>query len=314
MDVGMYRRGLRSGLQTTWVLGKVIVPVTLVVTVVKHTPVIHWLVGLFAPLMNWFGLPGEAAVVLGLGFILNLYAAIGAMFVLPLEVHEIFILSVMLSFSHNLLVETAVAKRAGLSAWVIASLRIGTAFLAAAILRFLSPAGLENTVPDTGYVAFDPYFWNMSPAGFLLELLDKAWSAVWQLGVIVIPLMFIIQILKEIHFLDRMASWMRPVTHFLGLPEKASIPLLAGIFFGLAYGAGVILQATEEEHFSRRDLYLMFMFLILCHAVVEDTLLFVPLGVNPWLLLGTRLGAAIVLTVVLARVWRVRTVKPGIAA
>lgn len=314
MDAGVYRRGLQSGLQTTWVLGKVIVPITVVVTILKHTPAIHWLVALFAPLMNWFGLPGEAAVVLGLGFVLNLYAAIGAIFVLPLNVHEIFILSVMLSFAHNLLVETAVAKRTGLSALVIVSLRIGAAFVAAAILRFLSFSAGGDVTANAGNVSFDPYLWNMPVSVFLLELLDKAWSAVWQLAVIVIPLMFIIQILKEVRFLDRLANWMRPVTYFLGLPEKASIPLLAGIFFGLAYGAGVILQATKEEHFSRRELYLMFMFLILCHAVVEDTLLFVPPGVNPWLLFGTRLSTAVVLTAVLSRVWRVRAVKQGVAA
>lgn len=304
MNTGVLLRGLRSGLKTTWILGKIIVPVTILVTVLKHTPAIHWLVALFAPLMNWFGLPGEAAVVLALGFVLNLYAAIGAMFVLPLPVHEIFILAVMMSFSHNLLVETAVAKRSGLSAIVILVMRVSITFAAAALIRLVTPAAVSGGSESNGNVVFDPYFWQMGTADFLSEILDKAWTALWELAVIVIPLMLLIQILKEIHFLNMLSKWMRPVTRILGLSEKATIPLLAGIFFGLAYGAGVILQATQEEHFTRRELYLIFLFLILSHAVVEDTLLFVPLGINPWLLLGTRLAAAFFLTGMLSRVWR----------
>ncbi|WP_018132069.1 nucleoside recognition domain-containing protein [Effusibacillus pohliae] len=313
MERGVWRRGLRVGIQTTWVLSKVIVPVTIVVTVLKHTPVIGWIIKLFAPLMNVLGLPGEAAIVLGLGFLLNLYAGIGAMFVLPLGGYQIFVLSVMLSFAHNLLVETAVSKRAGLSATLISLVRVGTAFLFAGVIRLFTPAGSVADAAHTEQVKLDPYLWQMAPSAFLLELLDKAWAAVWQLVLIVIPLMFVIQILKEIQFLDRLAGWMRPVTRALGLPEKAAVPFLAGIFFGLAYGAGVILQATEEVNFTRRELYLMFVFLILCHAVVEDTLLFVPLGVNGWLLLATRLLTAIVITALLAHIWREPSVGPKIA-
>lgn len=313
MDRGVWKRGLQSGLNTTWVLGKVIVPVTLVVTVLKYTPVIGWVVALFEPLMNWLGLPGEAAVVLGLGFVLNLYAAIGAMFVLPLSPYAVFVLSVMLSFAHNLLVETAVSKKTGLSASMIVLIRVGTALLAATIIRLLTPASAIGISEKSAEVAMNPYFWNMDISVFVLEIASRIWSAVWQLTVIVVPLMLAIQILKEIKFLDRLAGWMRPVTRLLGLPEKASIPLLAGFFFGLAYGAGVILQATQEENFSRRELYLMFLFLILAHAVVEDTLLFLPLGVNGWLLLGTRFGAALILTAIAARVWRERTVSQAVA-
>lgn len=313
MDHGVWRRGIKSGFKTAWVLSKVIVPVTIAVTVLKHTPVIGWFVALFKPLMNWFGLPGEAAVVLALGFVLNLYAAIGAMFVLPLSSYAIFVLSVMLSFAHNLLVETAVSKRTGLSVAAICMIRIGTAFLAAAAIRLLTPAGPGGVSGTAGQVAMEPYFWNMDAASFLAEIADKVWSSVWQLTVIVVPLMLVIQILKEIRFLDRLAVWMRPATGLLGLPDKAAVPLLAGFFFGLAYGAGVILQAAQEENFTRRELYLMFIFLILCHAVVEDTLLFVPLGVNAWLLFAARLAAGVVITAALSRIWRERSKEQPLA-
>ena len=91
-------RGWRSGLETTWELTKVILPVTLVVSVLKYTPVIEWMVKGLTPLMGWIGLPGEAAVPLALGNLLNLYAAIGAILTMDLTVKQVLILAVMLSF------------------------------------------------------------------------------------------------------------------------------------------------------------------------------------------------------------------------
>ncbi|MCG0313820.1 MAG: hypothetical protein L5657_04055, partial [Calditerricola sp.] len=90
-----WRRGLLAGARTSWTLGKVIFPVTVVVTVLRYTPVIDGLTALFAPLMKLVGLPGEAAVVLALGNLLNLYAAIGAMLSMSLTVKEVFLLAVM---------------------------------------------------------------------------------------------------------------------------------------------------------------------------------------------------------------------------
>ena len=54
----------------------------------------------------------------------------------------------------------------------------------------------------------------------------------------------------------------------------------------------MIIEQAREQAFSKRDLYVMLLFLSGCHAVVEDTLLFVPLGIPIWalLLLQSRRG------------------------
>jgi hypothetical protein len=46
------------------------------------------------------------------------------------------------------------------------------------------------------------------------------------------------------------------------------------------------------------------LFLCACHAVVEDTLIFIPLGINVLPLLGIRLAVAVALTVIIATLWR----------
>ncbi len=93
VTVDTWKRELSKGLGTTWKLAKVIVPVYLVVTFLKYTPVMGWVAGLFAPVMHFFGLPGEASLVLVLGKLLNLYAAIGAISSLELSGREITIIA-----------------------------------------------------------------------------------------------------------------------------------------------------------------------------------------------------------------------------
>ncbi len=121
------KRGFMSGLKITWELSKIMVPVYFIVTILKHTPIINWISEGFAPLMGYLGLPGEAAIVLVMGNLVNLYAAIGAIASLNLTLKEISILAIMLSFCHSLLVETALAKKIGLSAINVIAVRVGLA-------------------------------------------------------------------------------------------------------------------------------------------------------------------------------------------
>lgn len=118
------QRGFISGLETVWQLGKILVPIYFVVTFLRHTPVLDLVSKLFAPLMGFLDLPGEAALVLVLGNLVSLYAAIGAMASLSLTIKEISILAIMLSFSHSLLVETALAKKIGVPAFKVVTIRI----------------------------------------------------------------------------------------------------------------------------------------------------------------------------------------------
>ncbi|MGO4075991.1 hypothetical protein AB2981_14935, partial [Staphylococcus aureus] len=91
-------------------------------------------------------------------------------------------------------------------------------------------------------------------------------------------------------------KWLSPFTRMLGMKENTSMTMVAGLTIGLAYGAGVMMKAVEEDGVSKKDLTLAFIFLVACHAVVEDTLIFIPLGIPVWPLLVIRLISAILLT------------------
>ncbi len=295
------KKGLVVGLKTTWTLGKIIFPITLIVTFLQYTPVLPWLMKAISPVMKLLGLSGDAAIPLVLGYFLNLYAAIGAILTLHLTVKEVFILAVMLSFCHNLLVESSVAVKTGVKLWVVLTVRLGLSVLSALIINLVWQGGADPAkmmfVDSAG----------AQPNGFgaiLLEAVQKAGLGIFQLALIVIPLMLVIQILKDLQWLTKFSKAMGPVIRSLGMKENTSTTMAAGLFFGLAYGAGVMIQAVKEDGVSQKDLTLAFIFLVACHAVIEDTLIFVPLGIPVWPLFLIRLGVAIIITLIVGNVWK----------
>lgn len=296
-----WRAGLWSGLRTTWELGKVIFPVTLAVSVLQYTALYDALLAGLTPVMSLVGLPNEAAIPLVLGNLLNLYAAIGAILTMELTVKQVFVLALMLSFSHSLPVEAAVCRRIGVSVALVVGFRVALAVAAAVAVNSLWSGGGKTArygispAPET------------EPSGWMeisVTALQSAAFGVVQLAMIVIPVMVVIQVLKDLGALERFAAWTRPLMRPLGVAPRGAVTMAGGLIFGLAFGAGVILEQVREQKFTRRELTIMVLFLCACHAVIEDTLIFVPLGINVLPLLLVRLLAAVALTLLIARLWR----------
>ena len=132
-----WRNGFADGLKTLFSLLKVIVPVFAAVKILEHTPVIKWIAQAGDPLMQFVGLPGEAALAVATGMLLNFYAALGIIIALGLSAWQITILGVMLSCCHELVLESAVVKKAGIPAWPILGIRLATAFAAGALLKLV---------------------------------------------------------------------------------------------------------------------------------------------------------------------------------
>src|SRR4051794_28245268 len=178
------KRGLLVGLKVTWTLGKIIFPITFIIAFLQHTPVLPWIIEKMAPFMSIFGLSGDAAIPLVLGNFLNLYAAIGAILTLDFSVKEVFILAVMLSFSHNLFIESGVAMKAGVKLWIVLVTRPGLALLSGAVINLVWHGGGETA--KYGFIKQ-----SAEPAegvgGILLEAIQKAGLGILQLAMIVIP-------------------------------------------------------------------------------------------------------------------------------
>lgn len=131
------RNGFIKGVFTLWELSKIVVPVYFFVTFLSYTPLLNSISNLFEPAMKILGLPGEAAVPLVLGNFINLYAGIGAMASISLSAKQATILGIMLSFSHSLLLESAVVRKTGVSLALVVCIRIVLALLSGIMFNLI---------------------------------------------------------------------------------------------------------------------------------------------------------------------------------
>jgi len=137
--------------------------------------------------------------------------------------------------------------------------------------------------------------------GILKEAALGSFNSVYSIAIIIIPIMIVMQLMKDYQILDKATGPFSFLSKIFNTSQESVLPFLVGIIFGLSYGAGVIIQSAKEGNLSKRDLFLITIFLVACHAVFEDTLLFVAVGANGWLLLGVRTFAAFILTYVLSK-------------
>lgn len=134
---GMVFRGSRKALVVTFDLAKVMVPVYIATTILRHSGILFHVSDLLQPVTSVVGLPGEASLALILGTLVNLYAAIGAMAGIGLTPAQVTILSMMLLTCHSLPMETTVTQRLGLPVWVAIGLRASVALLVGFVLNLL---------------------------------------------------------------------------------------------------------------------------------------------------------------------------------
>ena len=109
---------------------------------------------------------------------------------------------------------------------------------------------------------------------------------------IIIPLFIILEYVQRKGFLDWLGGKLGRFFGLLHFKKNSIFPLLAGLSFGISYGAGVLLDEARQGRIEGRQTFLVAAYLGICHAVFEDTLLFVAIGASGLLLVIPRLIAA----------------------
>lgn len=129
-------------------------------------------------------------------------------------------------------------------------------------------------------------------------------KSIWGIAIIVIPLMIFMEIAKDIKLLDFIAKLFKPVTRLFGTHEKSAFPLAVGIIFGISYGAGVLIKSSEDGEIDTGSLFIISVFLAACHAIVEDTLLFVAVGAQGLIIVMVRVLVAFIATTIISRFYK----------
>ena len=138
----------------------------------------------------------------------------------------------------------------------------------------------------------------------LLPALAGAVRLSVKLILIIVPLVTLFEVARYLPVFRKAGSVVEPVMRGVGLTRDAAIPLFTGIFLGIAYGAGIIVRVAQQKKLPDRELFLTGLFLATCHSVIEDILIFMVIGGSGAAILGMRMGLAVVLTALLARIWK----------
>lgn len=131
------KKGLLKSLRLLWLLTKIIIPVSCLITIMNYYGIMERIASFFTPAMSLTGLPGEAAIALSLGFFANFYAALGMITSMSLSPQQMTIMALMLGICHELPVETIVCTHTGLKIPVSIVLRVTTALAAGVALNFI---------------------------------------------------------------------------------------------------------------------------------------------------------------------------------
>jgi spore maturation protein SpmB len=266
--------GFKAALRTIFYLLRIVLPVTLAVALLDWFGVLSWVARLMSPAMGLVGLPGEAALVFISSVFLNIYSAIAVAFSMSLDMRAATILAIMCLTAHNLIVQTAVMKKTGSSSSKMVFLRLGTAFVAAYVFNLLLPAAFAALPFSSAGSGIRPSFLNM-----LIAWGVSAAMLALKIVLIVIGVMIVQRILEEFKAMDFLSRLFAPIMKLFGLPREASFLWIVINVVGYAYGAGIIEEQVDAGWMKPRDADLFNHHAGICHSLLEDTTLFLAVGI-----------------------------------
>ena len=274
-------RGLKPAFRTTRFLVSVMIPISLLVVALQVSGALGLIAHRLDPIMRILGLEGQASLVFLTAMILNIYSAIAVIGTLPLSPREIIILASMCLIAHNLIVESTVMRKTGSSVTKMVLLRVGTALVAGWILNRILPRDPRTIIASVG----------SAPNGTIgLPSIDKILIALkyWaiasgiliiKIAIIVTVLMMLQKILEEFGVMEWLGKLMGPLMRVLGLPASTGFLWIVANIVGLAYGSAIMIDRVETDQMTLYDGDLFNHHVAISHSLLEDTLLFMAIGV-----------------------------------
>ena len=291
------RKAFMPAARTTLWLLKIMLPVSLLVTVLQYLGVIAWIAQYLNPVFQHLGLPGASAIAFVTGASVTTYASLAVMLSMQLTMREATIISIMVLLCHALPMECAVVKRVGSNPWRMALLRIIAAFLAAVYLNLVLP---DMPQPFTSQVAEQSVMTARQVAEMWL------WSSLklsLMIFGIIYGLMIVQRVFERFGIMRMLTRPLRPLMRIFGLPENSSYLWLVGNVLGISYGSAAMIDLEEQGQITREEANEVNYHLIMNHSMLEDTLVFVAAGVSALWILSTRMLFAFIL------VWTRKAVK-----
>ena len=267
---------LREALQTSGMLFKIIIPISLATRLLQQWGLVDQIGLLLAPVMELVGLPGQIGLVWATAMITNLY---GGMVVfaslapgLNLTMAQVTVLTTMMLVAHSLPVELRIAQKAGTRFRTMLILRIGGALLLGVLLNL--SYHLSGTLQQANQALWNPPPVDPSWAGWLAAEIRNMIS----IFLIILALMALLRLLKAIGITDLLTRLLEPLLKLLGMGREAAPLTIIGMTMGIGYGGALLIREAQSGRLSKRDVFAAFAMLGLCHSLIEDTLVMALLG------------------------------------
>lgn len=270
---GCVKSAVPAAIKSARFLLSIMIPVSLAVTLLNYTGILEYVAEWMNPMFGIIGLPGKAALVFITSIALNIYSAIAVISTLPFTEKELTILALMCLISHNYFVETAIQKKTGSSAIKITLVRFIYSFIGAYFLNMFIPADSGKIITAATGSA------ELSISGLFTSWFYNSLFLIAEILVLITLLLILQRILEEFGFIDNLALLLRPILRLMGLPESVAFLWIVANTLGLAYGSAIMLEQSESGKLETEDADLLNHHIGISHSLLEDTLLFVAIGV-----------------------------------
>jgi len=288
-----YKSTLKNSLNSGWMIIKLIIPIYIIADILYYYNTLSYVAFLVEPFTSIIGLPAETSLAIISGMFLNVYGAVAFAAPLELTIHQWSILAVFVGICHSLPVEGVIMKKIGFGNIYSYSLRIIAGFVVAYITYLMPASWFEATLSDavfekTTYTSF-------------YELIRGSIYGAIQLAIKVILLItiliFIMEFIKTRKFIIQSQK---------NVSKGFSISV--GVILGITYGAGILIKEVQSGNIKKEDIFYIGTFLMICHAIIEDTLLFVIFGADFTMVVGIRTIAAIIISYILLKIYQKRNI------
>ena len=288
------RESLQSSFSSGILILKLVIPFYILADILLYFDLLRPVSLLFSPVTSILQLPAETAMAITAGIFLNLYAAVAFAAPLGLSSYEWTILGVFLGVCHSLPVENSIMKKLGIGFLYSTVLRVTMAFLTTLPLFFMPSSFFSG---KSSGKAIQLAHYSSIPDMLLHSLANAAILSIKIIALITI-IIFLMDGLKRTKFISN-----------YGERVQTSFSLLTGQLLGITYGAGILFKEAASGNLKKQDLFFIGTFLMICHSLIEDPLLFVLFGANFWVIVISRLSMACIVSLILRRLFLLREAK-----
>ena len=297
-----FKKLFKEIIDVTIPLYKILIPFVFIIKFLEITGFVDLIASIFEPLMSLIGLPAEFGIIWVTAIVVNIYAALillaNLLPLIDITVSQITVLTVAMLLCHNLIVESAISKLAGVSFLFTSLYRLIAAFLTCWILNLIYTKFNFLNEP------FVTSFTIESPKPGLLEWAKDQSLYLFYIFIIVVLLITLLEILKIVGIESFLKKILTPPLRFFGISQSAMNIIIVGMTIGLQFGGGILIKEVNSGKIDKQSVFLSILMINLVHAIIEDTLLMLAVGGHYTGVIFARIIFSLIISIIMFKIYQ----------